>query len=320
MWQAVIIIVVCFVLLTWSADIFVDAAVVIADYCHVPKVIIGTVLVGFATAFPELLVSFDAALHGAQGIAIGNALGSYIINIALVLGVTALIQPIHVSRGLLRQEIPVMGLALIIASSVLYDGYLSQGDGLLLLVMLALVVMGFVIYVMRHIAQIKKNIPVKVTIKYTPTRACVYLLFMLLVMLSSARFLTSAAVDLAHFLGVSDLMIGLTIVAVGTSLPELAASIAGVKKGEDDIAIGNVIGSNILGLLGVLAMPALFSPGDLSPMIWYRDCAFMAGLTLLFWVACVYFDKGVLRINRIEGLLGVALYGVYIWLLVLFPG
>ena len=160
----------------------------------------------------------------------------------------------------------------------------------------------------------------KIDIKYSHAKAWLYLVIGLLLLIVSARILTNSSVSLAHYFGVSDLVIGLTIVAIGTSLPELAASIAGVRKGEDDIAIGNVIGSNVLGLFAVLAMPALFSPGNVSKIIIYRDFAFMAFTTLAFWLACICFDGDKLLINRREGTLGIFIFLVYIILLYSIPG
>lgn len=319
MWQEILTIIVSFIVMAWSSDLFVDAAVAISYHLRMPKVIIGTVLVGFTTAVPELLVSLDAALHQASGIAIGNALGSYVINIALVLGITAIVRPIKVSKAILQREVPVMALALLIAYVLMQDGYFSPLDGYILLTCL-LVTMVVGTYVIYRARAAQKAPSLTIAVQYNTRTAWLYLAVGLILLVASARFLTSASVDLAHLFGVSDLIIGLTIVAIGTSLPELAASIAGVKKGEDDIAIGNVIGSNILGLFAVLAMPAIFSPGPLEPLILQRDFAYMAITTAGFWVACCCFDGEVLRINKREGCLGVALFIGYIALLYAFPG
>ncbi|MEE3003391.1 MAG: calcium/sodium antiporter [Pseudomonadota bacterium] len=319
MWYDLTIILISFAVMAWSSDLFVDAAIAIADHLHMPKVIIGTVLVGFTTAVPELLVSLDAALNNASGIAIGNALGSYTINIALVLGITAIICPIKVSKSILQREVPVMALSLVISFMLMLDGYFGITDGLILLICLIVTVITFTIIVLRAS---KSDIlqKAKIDIKYSHAKAWLYLVIGLLLLIFSARILTNSSVSLAHYFGVSDLVIGLTIVAIGTSLPELAASIAGVRKGEDDIAIGNVIGSNVLGLFAVLAMPALFSPGSVSQIIIYRDFAFMAFTTLAFWLACYCFDGDKLLINRREGALGVLIFLVYIALLYTIPG
>lgn len=319
MWQEILIIMMSFVVMAWSSDLFVDAAVAISYHFRMPKVIIGTVLVGFTTAVPELLVSLDAAIHQARGIAIGNALGSYVINIALVLGVTAIIQPIQVSKAILRREVPVMAAALVIAYCLMQDGYFSPFDGYILLALLLLTLIAGTYVILRARAE-QQTLSPAITVKYSPAMAWLYLTIGLLLLIASARCLTNASIDLAHLFGVSDLIIGLTIVAIGTSLPELAASIAGVKKGEDDIAIGNVIGSNILGLFAVLAMPAIFSPGQFEPLILQRDFGYMTLTTIGFWIACYSFDGDILRINKREGWAGVTLFLGYIILLYYVPG
>ena len=314
-----VVILLCFTVLTWSADIFVDASIAIADHFHVPKIVIGTILVGATTAFPELLVSFDASVHGARGIAIGNALGSYVINIALVLGVTACIQPIKISSALLKKELPVMSGVVLLVCVMLSTGYLGVLFGFVLIAFFTCLALSLMCYLKRHFSDREAKKIMRVEVKYSPSKASLYALLSLCFMLLSARFLTTSAVAVASYLGVHDLMIGLTIVAVGTSLPELAASIAGVKKGEDDIAIGNVIGSNILGLLAVLAMPALFAPGPVSQVVLLRDGGFMLAATILLWIACLFFDHGKLIINRKEGVIGVALYIIYVIVIMRFP-
>jgi cation:H+ antiporter len=317
MYLDIAIILVSFIVMAWSSELFVDAAIAIADHLHMPKIIIGTVLVGFTTAVPELLVSLDAAIHGASGIAIGNALGSYIINIALVLGVTAIICPIKVSMPILKREVPVMAFSLIVAFLLMINGYLGVIDGYIMLSILVVIIAIFTYVVMNAD---KKKIKLDIPIKYKYSHAWGYLLIGLSLLIISARMLTSSAVALAHYFGVGDIVIGLTIVAIGTSLPELAASIVGVKKGEDDIAIGNVIGSNILGMLAVLAMPAIFSPGVIDKIIIYRDFGFMGLTTILFWISCYCFDGDKMLINRREGAAGVLLFIGYVLLLYYFPG
>ena len=316
MWLDLTIILISFLIMTWSSDLFVDGAIAIADHLKMPKVIIGTVLVGFTTAVPELLVSFDAAINGSSGIAIGNALGSYIINIALVLGITALIIPIKISKSILKREVPVMAFSLFIALALMSDGYFGFNDGVILLLMLLITIIAFTVIILKSNSN---KINVNVTIKYSYMASWLYLVIGLMLLIVSARMLTSSAVSLAQYFGVSDLIIGLTIVAIGTSLPELAASVAGVKKGEDDIAIGNVIGSNILGMFAVLAMPAIFSPGSVPKIMIYRDFAFMGLTTITFWIACYCFDGDKLVINRVEGLCGIFIFFIYIALLYFYP-
>ena len=218
---------------------------------------------------------------------------------------------------ILKREVPVMAFSLIVAFLLMVNGYLGAIDGYIMLSILVVVIAIFTYVVMNAD---KKKIKLDIPIKYKYSHAWGYLLIGLSLLIISARMLTSSAVALAHYFGVGDIVIGLTIVAIGTSLPELAASIVGVKKGEDDIAIGNVIGSNILGMLAVLAMPAIFSPGVIDKIIIYRDFGFMALTTILFWISCYCFDGDKMLINRREGAAGVLLFIGYVLLLYYFPG
>ena len=309
MWIDIAIIIVSFGVMGWSSELFVRGSVAIANNYHIPKILIGTVLVGFATAIPEMIVSLDAALANARGISIGNALGSYIINIFLVLGITALIRPVMIVRSVLRRDIPLMVFAMLIAFLLLADGFLSRVDGIVLITCLLAYMVFMVCYFRRH-----KNdsLAYEVAAPCSKSRSWVYLLGGLGLLTISARFITGSAVALAHYFGVSDLVIGLTVIAVGTSLPELAASVAGTVKGEDEIAIGNVVGSNIFGILGVLAIPGVFAPGIISNIILVRDFSFMLIATVVLYVFCCCFDKDKLRLNRVEGTVFVLLFLLYL--------
>lgn len=311
-----VILLVSLVVLVWSADIFVDGAVALASYYHMPKILIGTVLVGFLTAIPELIVSLDASVYGAKGIAIGNALGSYIINIALVLGITAIVCPIKISKGILQRELPFMTISLLVAFILMADGVLSMLDGYILLLLLLFTMILVTILIIKN----KRSIMVVDNIvKITPLQSWLLLAFGMTLMVISSRFLTDSAVAIAHLWGVSDLIIGLTIIAIGTSLPELAASVAGVMKGEDDIAIGNIIGSNILGMFAVLAMPAIFSPGSIDRVILWRDFGFMAFTTAILYLFCYMFDGNKLILNRKEGVVSILVFLLYVYVLYIFP-
>jgi cation:H+ antiporter len=288
-------------LLVWSADRFISGAAALADNLGVSPMLIGLTVVGFGTSAPEILVSVMAAVNGNPGLAIGNAIGSNIANIGLILGVTALVVPLAVRSSVLKREYPVLLGVTLITLVLMQDGDLNRFDGLALLAMLV-VVMGWMVYTAKMgetdpIAdEFNAEIPHDV-----PTPKALWLLGSgLVLLLISSRVLVWGATQVALALGVSDVVIGLTVIAIGTSLPELAASISSVMKKEDDIAIGNVIGSNLYNLLAVLCIPGFVAPGSFSPFVVTRDLPVMLGLTLLLFLMVYGFGKG--RINRLEGL------------------
>lgn len=290
-------------LLIWGADRFVIGAAGLASRLGVSTLVIGLTVVGFATSAPEMLVSASAALAGNPGLAIGNALGSNIANIGLVLGVSALVVPLGLRSSTLRRELPALVAVTLLMILLLLDRELSRFDGALLLTSLVLV-MFWLVRVARGSGsdeiltqEFADDIP-----KQGATAGFVgWLVLGFLVLLGGAQVLVWGAVNIAHALGVSDLVIGLTIVAIGTSLPELAASVAGVLKGEPDIAIGNVIGSNMFNLLAVMGIAAGIQPVSLDDDVLTRDYPVMVAMTAVL-VVLVY---GVLgrrgRITRIEG-------------------
>jgi cation:H+ antiporter len=291
-----------FALLIWSADRFVTGAAALANNLGISPLIIGLTIVGFGTSAPEILVSSIAALQGNPGLAIGNAVGSNITNIALILGATALLSPLLVQSQILRRELPLLTLVSVGALLLMLDGRLARLDGTLLILGLAAIMVWMVRMGLRTgsvdamSGEFEAEIP-----SAMPTRKAVFWLVLgLLMLLASSRLLVWGAVGVAQALGVSDLVIGLTIVAIGTSLPELATSIASALKKEADIAIGNVIGSNMFNTLAVLAMPALIAPAALPEGVLTRDLPIMLGLTLVLFVMSYGF-RGPGRINRIEG-------------------
>ncbi|MDJ0738286.1 MAG: calcium/sodium antiporter [Gammaproteobacteria bacterium] len=305
-------------LLVWAADRFVIGAAALARNLGVPPLLIGLTIVGFGTSAPEILVSTMAALQGNPGLAIGNAIGSNIANIALILGATALIAPLTVHSDILRREYPLLLFVSVGAYLLLFDGTLDGGDGLMLMTalvlsMLLLVRIGMARQGPDPLAdEIEAEIPSDVS---TPAATGWFLLGLALLVVSS-RMLVWGSVEVATALGVSDLVIGLTIVAIGTSLPELAASIMSALKNEHDLAIGNVIGSNLWNLLAVLGVPGLLAPGLVPAEAVDRDMLVMLGLTLaLFVMGRGSRTRGV--INRLEGglLLGcfIAYQGLLVW-------
>ncbi len=308
-----------FVLLIWSADRFVIGASASARIFGVSPLLIGILVVGFGTSAPEMLVSAMASMDGKPGLAIGNALGSNIANIGLILGLTALFYPLRVRSRIVKREIPLLLIFMFIGVLMLLDGELNRSDGWILLTGLFAMI-GWSIHEARQNRDdiLAQEFESETPVEMSAAVAVATLLMGLLVLMASSRLLVWSATEIATALGVSDLLIGLTIVALGTSLPELAASIAAARKGEHDIAIGNVAGSNMFNLLGVLALPGIIAPGAFDPAILSRDYPAMVLLTVLLWIFASD-RRSPLRkggtINRIEGSLLLFIYFAYMGLL-----
>jgi cation:H+ antiporter len=315
MLTASIVIIIGLVLLVWSADRFVEGASGIAKNFQVSPLVIGLTIVSLCTSLPEMIVAGIAAMEGNNNLGIGNAIGSNIANIGLVLGATALIAPLVIQSHILKREIPVLFLIMFLALALFWDGVLSQVDGIIL----SLSLFGFVFWLYKIgmkerdavlEAEFEDVIPENMDMK----TSMMWLIIGLLVLIVSSRMMVWGAVKIATLLGVSDLVIGLTIVAIGTSLPELVASIASVLKNEAELAVGNIIGSNMFNILAVLMMPALLSPGKFDASILERDMPIMFAFTVaLFLMAYGHQKAG--RITRWEG--GVLLSGFsgYLYLL-----
>lgn len=302
------------ILLVWSADKFVEGSATTASHFGMPPLLIGMVVVGFGTSAPEMAVSALAASQGNPGLALGNAYGSNITNIALILGITALLAPIAVHSQVMRKELPILILVTAFAGWQLWDGDLSRMDAIGL--MLAFVVLiGWSIY--QGLRQPDDALAKEMTeeVHAMPVRkAILWLVVGLLLLIISSRILVWGAVDLATTFGISDLVIGLTIVAVGTSLPELASSIIAARKGEHDLALGNILGSNLFNTLAVVGIAGLIAPMPVAPEVLTRDFPVMAALTLVLFAMCYGF-RGPGRINRFEGsalLLAFVAYTVYL--------
>ncbi len=289
-------------LLVWSADRFVDGAAATARHLGISPLLIGMVVIGFGTSAPELVVSVMAAMDGSPGIALGNAYGSNIANIALILGLTAVIAPIAVHSQVIRREMPILLAVTAVAAVQVYDGQVTRIEGIVLLLLLVGLV-GWNIYQGRRgqIDPLGGEVEQELVAHPMPLRkAMIWLAVGLLLLVASSRLLVWGAVDIAQFFGVSDLVIGLTVVAIGTSLPELASSIAAIRKNEHDLALGNVIGSNLFNTLGVVGLAGMIHPMTAEPAVFTRDMAVMGALTLaLFFFA--YGFRGPGRISRIEG-------------------
>jgi cation:H+ antiporter len=298
-------------LLVWSAERFVEGSASMARHFGMPPLLIGIVIVGFGTSAPELVVSVLAALQGNPGIALGNAFGSNIVNIALILGLTALISPIRVDSQVLRKELPILAAVTVLAGWELWDGELSRVEALILLVAFA-VVMGWSVWqgLQKSPDALARETKNELDAHAIPVGNAVFKLLLGLVLLVvSSRVLIWGVVSIAQKFGVSDLIIGLTLVAVGTSLPELASSIIAVRKGEHDIALGNVLGSNLFNTLAVVGVAGIIHPMRVGPELFSRDMLVMSALTLSLFIIGYGF-RGAGRINRIEGGIWVV---CYIW-------
>ena len=301
---AIIFVIVGLVLLIWSADRFVFGASSVARTAGISPMIIGLTIVAMGSSAPEMLVSASAAWQGRLDTSVGNALGSNITNILLVIGAAALLKPIAVSSLTLKREYPLLLLCTLIGYYFISDDVLTRTEGMLLLLAFA----GFIcllVYWGKHagaddplIAEINAELPEPVSM----LKAVLWLLAGLLLLLASSQLLVHGAVTIARYAGLSDLVIGLTIIAIGTSLPELAASIIGIFKGEDDLALGNIIGSNIFNILAVLGLGAVIGPAALDPMAGSRDSYVMIGATLIMLLMSLRLGR-IQRINRLEGLL-----------------
>ncbi len=305
------------VLLVWSADHFVEGASATAHHFAMPPLLVGMLVVGFGTSAPELVVSVLAALDGSPGLALGNAWGSNILNTSLILGVTALMLPIAVQSGVLRKELPILMAATGLSAALVWDGTLTRLDSWLLLAVFAVLIVWSI---MAARGQGRDTLAMETATELRQgamplRRALVWLALGLLVLVVSSRLLVWGAVAIAQTLGVSDAVIGLTVVAIGTSLPELAACIAAARKGEGDIALGNVLGSSLFNTLAVVGLAGAIAPLDIEPALLTRDLPVMAGLTGLLFVMGWGF-RGPGHINRVEGGLLVLVYLAYTaWLL-----
>ena len=305
-----------FVALIWSANLLVAGAASIARNLGISPLIIGLTIVSLGTSAPEILVSLTASLSNAGPLAIGNAIGSNIANIALVFGVTALVAPLMVDERCLKREIPVLLLATVGVGILILDGVLSPQDGWLMLAAMTLILVFLVLSQLGRPNQANHPIDEPMP-ELPPLRAWLAFLFGLLILILSSRLLVWGAVIVAEELGISELIIGLTVVAVGTSLPELAASIASALKGHTAIALGNIIGSNLFNLLAVMSIPGIVGGQMLDPEAISRDYASMTALTLFLALAIFVSAKrrksapNHAYIGRIMGTVLVSSYALY---------
>jgi cation:H+ antiporter len=312
----VVIFLIGLAVLSWSADRFVYGASALAKNIGVSPMMIGLTIIAMGSSAPEIVVSVTASLSGSPDTAVGNAIGSNITNIALVLGITALIKPLQVSSGTLKREFPLLFAMCLLAVYVLHDQMLTFNEGAFLIGMffVVLVGMGWLSVYVEKGDKLADDNESEIPTGVSTSVAVLWVLVGLVMLPLSAHFLVESAVFIAKYFGISDLVIGLTIIALGTSLPELAACIAGVLKGEDDLAMGNIIGSNIFNILAVLGMPGLIAPGLIDPAAATRDMYVMLGLTVMLLVFSFNF-VGTRRINRVEASILLASFIGYQFLL-----
>ncbi|ORT52045.1 calcium/sodium:proton antiporter [Vibrio sp. qd031] len=309
--EAVLLLIVGLTLLVWSADKLVFGAAALARNFGIAPLVIGMTILAMGSSAPEMMVSATAALSGKSDTAVGNVLGSNIANIALILGITALIKPLSISSGVLRRELPLMMLVTLLAGALLWDSFLGFNEGILLII-LFVAFLAVMLKISRSqqnsgdalIEEQESEIPEGV-----PNGKAIFWVIVGLILLPlAADILVNNAVIIAKHFGMSDLVIGLTIIAVGTSLPELAASLAGVMKGEDDMAVGNIIGSNVFNILAVMGIPGILNPTILNENVMGRDFWVMLAVSILLVVMALGKSRSI---NRIEGSALLIIFVVY---------
>ncbi|MEI8631619.1 calcium/sodium antiporter [Vibrio sp. PP-XX7] len=315
--EAIGLLIVGLIFLVWSADKLVFGAAALARNIGISPLIIGMTILAMGSSAPEMMVSATAALAGKTDTAVGNVLGSNIANIGLILGITALIKPMTISSAILRRELPLMIGVTLISGWILWDGHLGFHESILLLILFCLF-----LFIMLRISRNEKNeedsliteqvseVPQNVSNK----KATLWLVIGLVLLPISANILVDNAVVIAKYFGMSDLVIGLTIIAIGTSLPELAASLAGVLKGEDNMAVGNIIGSNIFNILAVMGLPGLINPSSLNKYIMGRDFWIMLILSLLLVVMSLGKSHSIGRTKGLILFLSFIAYQTYLFM------
>ena len=306
-------------LLLWSAERFVISASALASHLGMSPLLIGMLVVGFGTSAPEMTVSVLASSGGNPGIALGNAYGSNITNLALILGLTALISPVLIQSSVIKRELPALLAVTALAAFQAHDGIVSRLDAVVLMVAFA-ALLGWSLLEARRQPADSLGADISKELEHRPDvpmrRDVIWLIVGLLVLIASSRLLVWGAVEVAQAVGLSDLVIGLTIIAIGTSLPELASSIVAARRGEHDLAFGNLIGSNLFNTLIVIGLAGLARPLPVTENLLTRDLPVMGGLTVL--ILLFGFNlSGTRRINRLEGAALLAIYVCYTaWLLI----
>lgn len=302
------------VLLVWSSDKFVDGAVGLAESSGISKAMIGLTIVAIGTSAPEIVVSIMSALAESPQLAFGNAVGSNIANMGLVLGVTALIAALPVKQGLLKEDLPALLAVTAAAGFLLYDQLLSQNDGFAMIAMLAALMLLMIRYKKEHADELIDPAEAAEIPDISLKASIVWFVIGLVVLVAASRLLVWGAIEVARALDVSEIVIGLTIVAVGTSLPELAASVASALRKHHDIALGNIVGSNIFNLIAVLPAAAVIYPIEISQHEFMRDYGSMVGITLLLTVFILW-PRKTRQLSKVEGGLLLSCYVAYLVML-----
>lgn len=311
MYSALLIIAVSFIVLSWGANKLITGASALARNLGVSPLLIGLTIIALGTSAPEIFVTVTASLKGHAGLAIGNAIGSNIANICLVIGIAAMVRPLTIRSEILNYEYPILLLIMFGLLVLIIDNEFSFTDGILLLLGLC-VFLGWLIWTGMNsrksdpmVSEYQAEIPTDLS----TARASIYVLIGLILLPISSNFLVLNATFIAQQLGISETTIGLTLVAIGTSLPEVAASVAAMMKNEDDIVMGNTLGSNMFNILAVLPFPGIIQPGALPGFILQRDVSFM-----FFTAVLLYFFA--MKITRLKGFMLLSVYAIYLGVLV----
>jgi cation:H+ antiporter len=313
MFIQILILLLSLITLVWSADKFVFGASALARNLGISPMIIGLTIVAMGSSAPEMMIAVTASLQGNVDTAVGNAIGSNITNIALVLGLTALFHPLSVSSTTIKREIPLILVVTAIATYMLANNNFSFNEGLILIIGFVLYIATLLVVTLRRskqnpiddkmVLEAEQVVPDGVSTKHS----VIWLVVGMILLPLSASFLVDSSIFIAKAFGISDLVIGLTVIAIGTSLPELAASIMSIIKKEDDLALGNIIGSNIFNILAVLSLAGLIAPEDIDKAAAVRDAPFMLATTFLLFILC-FSRGGKFRITRAKGLLFLAVF------------
>lgn len=295
-----IVLIIGFLFLVKGADIFVDGSSNVAKIFHVPSVIIGLTIVAMGTSAPEASVSISAGLLGNNDIAIANVIGSNIFNLLGVVGICALLMPFNTDRSILKRDLPINIIISLILLMMFIDGKLGMFDGLLLVIMMV----GYIFIMIKE--AIKNKVEKEVTKPISLPKSIVMIVLGLVMVIAGGNFVVNSASNIAYSLGMSENFVGLTIVAIGTSLPELVTSLVAVFKKEAGLALGNAVGSNIFNILFILGASAMISPLTVNPES-IIDCVVMIGVGIMMYI----FAKTKTNFNKYEGLVAVLLYASY---------
>ena len=298
-----------FIGLLWAANHLVTGAAGIANHYKIPPLITGLTLVAIGSSLPQIMVAITAASEGKNELALGNAIGANIANIGLVLGLTILLRPLTIKSSILRREYPLLFLIMLFTYSLMLDGYLSVMDGCLFLVACIALIVYFIFLARRSRNDaMSKEYKQSINMKRHMKTNLINVIIGLSILPLSAHFLVGSAVEIAHWMGISELVMGLTIIAIGTSLPNIATSMVAAFKGQDDIAIGNILGSNMFNLLIVMAFPGIINPSIISHTILWQDIPAMFLITLVL-LLITYRRKN--KIERWHGGLLLLIYCCY---------